>query len=730
MKGTIQFLGALAAVQAVSATYIDWTAPFQSYECGGKQCGGRDKFEPPAYSNEKCTPKQDTGYDFSDAPDGDLPNYDDFDFSGYKCQQSKLQRRTGRGQGTKCASSYVEPDTYNNEIKCNKKFSVDEFDVSLEFESTLEFTYGMPDGSSCKHVSKCGTGITPIKNTQCGGAKSVKCKIHKSSNNKKKCKFNVHHIKFRCDNPSTTSAPVAETTSEAPCTDYSCTAGSTTEVVPTTEAVPTTSSETPCTEYSCTAGTTSEAAPTTTSEAPCTDYSCTAGSSSEAAPTTSSEGSTSEAVPTTTSEAPCTEYSCTAGSSSEAAPTTTSEGPCTEYSCTAGTTETAPSTTETAPSTTEVAPSSTESAPCTDASCSASSTTEAAPTSTGEAPCTEYSCTAGTTSEAAPTSEAVPTTSEGAPCTDYSCTAGSATSEAVPTTTGEAPCTDYSCTGVPTTEAVPATTGVYVPPANNSMPYETPAPSETESVPPSGTDVYTTMPSVPVETGCPNVLPQCMKTWTKITQCIDSGDVKCLCPNPDYINNVAACVEAWGNDDDEVAKALEYIQRLCADHIPENPAIVTCVPTYVTIPPANTEGATTITVSTTVVVPCTTASPEETNQPNYVPSYTTQIVATTVTVCPVKLVTTEPSKPVLVPGTITAPPYVPAPSTMPATVPAEYTTPAYIPSTLATAYPTGPVPVNSTNPSPPVATGAASSLKVFSSVLVAGVIGVAALIMA
>ncbi|KAF3316556.1 hypothetical protein TWF173_001841 [Orbilia oligospora] len=625
MKGAIQFLGALAAVQAVSATYIDWTQPFNSYDCGGKQCGGRPKFEPPAYSNERCTPQQNTGYDFSDAPDGDLPKYDDFDFSGYKCQKSKLQRRSGRGSGSKCASSYVEPETYSNEIKCGKKFSVDEFDISLEYESVIEFHYGMPDGSSCKHVSKCGTGITPVKNTQCGGAKSVKCKIHKSSQNKKKCKFNIHHIKFRCDKPSTTSAPVPATTSEpAPCTEYSCTATDTTTEPAPTEPAPT--EPAPCTEYSCTAtDTTTEPAPT--EPAPCTEYSCTA------------TETTSEAVPTTTDEAPCTDYSCTA--------------------------------------------------------------TEAVPTTTDEAPCTEYSCTG------VPTSEAVPTTSDD-----------------VPTTTD---------VYVPPTDVYVPPTDIYVPPANTSIPYETPSPSETETLPPSGTDVYTTLPSVPVETGCPPVLPQCMETWTKITQCVNSGDVKCLCPNPEYIKSVAECVEAWGVDDDEVAKALEYMQGLCAEHIPENPAIVTCVPTYVTLPPVTT-GASTVTVSTTVVVPVTTASPEETNKPGYVPVFTTETVIRTVTVCPVKLVTTEPSKPVLVPGTITAPPYVPptAPATIPATVPAEATTPPveYAPSTLMTAYPTVPVPVNNTTPNPPIATGAASSFKAFSTVMLAGVIGLTALIMA
>ncbi|KAF3931545.1 hypothetical protein ABW19_dt0207901 [Dactylella cylindrospora] len=669
MKKAVQILGALATVQSALATgYYDWKQPFNSYTCGDKTCNGRDVFVPPQYSNEKCTEKRYTGYDFSDAPVGNLPTYDDFNFSGYNCETTKLQKRTGRGSGNKCASSYVEPDTYSNEIKCNSKFSVDEFDISTEYESVIEFTYGMPDGSSCKHVSKCGTGITPIKNTQCGGAKSVKCKIHKSSPSKKKCKLNVHHIKFRCDKPPTSS--------------------STTEpYVPPSETepyVPPVETE-PCYGDNC--NTTSEPAPTTTV---CNGYDCSGSTTSAPStePTVPSE--TEPYVPPVETEptAPCYGDSC----SSTAAPSTTAPV-CDGYEC-SGSTTTAPTTEPTVPSETEpyVPPVETEpTEPCYGDSCSST----AAPTTTESAP---------TTSDVyvPPTDTYVPPTDTYVPPTD---------------------------TYVPPTDIYVPPTDVYVPPVNTSVPYETVPPTETAPVtdtPVSTTD-YTPIPSVPVETGCPPVLPQCMTTWTKITQCIDSGDVKCLCPNAEYIKNVAECVEAWGVDDDEVAKALEYMQGLCAEQIPENPAIVTCIPTYVTLPPA-TSGATTVTISTTVVVPCTTAPPEETTQPGYTPSYTTEVVATTVTVCPVKLVTTEPNKPVLVPGTVTAPPYVPTASSMPSTAPVDYPTSVYAPTTMATVYPTAPV-ANATTSAPPIATGAAS-LNTFSSLMAAGIVGAVALIMA
>ncbi|KAF3916160.1 hypothetical protein AA313_de0204621 [Arthrobotrys entomopaga] len=649
MKGTFQLLGAFAAAHVVSATNYEWNKPF----------AGSNQFTPPAYCNNKCTSKQATGYDFSDAPLGNLPKYDDFGFTGYTCKQSKLQRRTGGGSGSKCASSHIEPKNYGNEISCSKEFSVHEIHISVEFESVVELTYGMPDGSSCKQVSKCGTEITPIKNTQCGGAKSVKCRIHESSKNQKKCGFNVHHVNFYCNDNTGTTSPAAPAT---------------------TAPVDTTSI---CTDYTCTATTTAPAAVDTTSV--CTDYTCTAG--------------TTAAVDTTSV---CTDYTCTAAGTTTAAVDTTSV--CTDYTCTA--TTTAPAVVDT----TSV---------CTDYTCTATTTAPAAVDTTSV--CTDYTCTAGTTA-------AVDTSSV---CTDYTCTAASVATSA--------PCTDYSCTGAPTGTDVyvqPTTTAnAYVPPMNNtSVPYV--QPTDTDTLPPSGTDVYTTMPSVPVETSCPQVLPQCMQVWTKITQCIDSGDVKCLCPNAEYIQNVASCVEAWGSDDSEVAKALEYMQGLCADHIPSNPAIVTCVPTYVSLPPAST-GATTITVSTTVVVPCTNVAADVTTAAGYIPSYTTQVIATTVTVCPVKLITTVPNKPVLVPATVTAPPYVPvAPSSMPATVPVQYTTPVYapvptyVPTTMATAYPTDSYSGNGTTPYPPVATGAGSSVKVFTSLMAGAFIGVAALIMA
>ncbi|EWC44327.1 hypothetical protein DRE_01153 [Drechslerella stenobrocha 248] len=742
MKGTFQILSALAAVQAASATYVDWTQPFN---------GGRDKFTPPAYSSEKCTPKQVTGYDFADAPVGNLPKYDNFDFTGYKCQQSKLQRRNGRGTGTKCASSHVEPDRYGNEIKCDKKFSVDEFDVSLEKESTIEFTYGMPDGSSCKQVSKCGTGITPIKNTQCGGAKTVKCKIHKSSKNQKKCGFNVHHVKFRCDSNPSTSTTTTSSTTPAGCNGYNC-PGVTTTTSSTTPAgcngencpgVTTTSTTTTtpeCNGEDCPGYTPSTTTTTASTTAPeCNGEDCPGATPSSTTPSVCNGEDCPGATPSSTTTPECNGENCPGDTPSTTTTTTTTAPECNGENCPGDTPSTTATTTTApecngencpgdAPSTTTT----TTSAP----ECNGENCPGATPTTTPGGAC-RYggNCDADTTTTTTTSPAGADTTTSSSLACGYGGDCGASTTASdpadvdttttpagVPTpgnpdtdspTTVPSVCTDYTCTAtdIPSNAT---TTAQYTPPVDTDVP----AVTTTYAGPP-----------VPVVTNCPPVLPQCMDTWTKITQCVNSGDIACLCPNTEYINNVAQCVEAWSGDDAEVGRALEYMQGLCADYIPGNPAIVTAVPSYVTLPPV-TSGASTVVVSTTITVPYT-APPAGTETPGAVPVYSTQVIATTITVCPVKLVATDPAKPVLVPGTVTAPAYVPAP-TVPATTPVDnYTPPVYVPSTLVTAIPTYvPPPVNVTTPNPPVATGSASSVKAFGSIALAGVISIVALILA
>ncbi|KAJ6259570.1 hypothetical protein Dda_5207 [Drechslerella dactyloides] len=780
MKRTAQLLSVMAAMKAVSATGGTYGGTYDWLNNGG------NGYNPVAYSSDSCTSKQATGYDFSDAPQGNMPVYDDFNFSGYKCSKSKLQRRSGGGQGSNCASAKVEPQNYGNEITCGKTFSVNEIHVSVEIPSTIEFTYGMPDGTSCKQVTSCGSGITAVKNTQCGGAKSVKCRLHSSSPNQKTCGFNIHHIQFHCNDNSRTSttAPAASSTSKL-CNGYDCQNGAGSSSTTTTRSLcngydcnngagsstttarTTTTTSSVCNGNGCGSGssTTSSSAAAATTTTVCNGAGCDNGSSSTTAcygagcgggssssttacygagcgggssssttacygagcgggssSTTACYGAGCENGSGSTTSSVCNGYGCNNNGNGATSTTRASTTVCNGYQCGNGATSSTPGAQTTATSSASA---------CYGYGCGGGAVGTTATTSSpgANAECTGYTCNGGS----------VPTTTPGAGyvCTGYNCNAGPAT-----TPSSRAPgyvCTDYSCTAKPTpTYSQPGGVPDYGNPSS-SKPAGVPdysAPSDSPYKPPvNGNNTVPTTTKygpVPVVTNCPSVLPKCMGTWTKITQCINSGDVKCLCPNADYINNVAQCVEAWSEDDTEVINALQYMRGLCAQYIPSNPAIVTAVPSYVTVPPAST-GATTIVVSTTVTVPCTNGPASATYAPGYT-SYTTQVIATTVTVCPVKLVATEPSKPVLVPETVTVPAYVPAP-TQPANVPAPYPTasaPAYVPTTMATSYPTAPAPpaYNGTTPNPPVATGAASSVKTFSSLALAGVIGITALIMA
>jgi len=113
------------------------------------------------------------------------------------------------------------------------------------------------------------------------------------------------------------------------------------------------------------------------------------------------------------------------------------------------------------------------------------------------------------------------------------------------------------------------------------------------------------------------------------------------------------CIQAWGTEA-EMASAVEYFQGLCAAHIPSNPALITGVPSYITVPPP-TGAIATVTVSTTMVVPCSAPAGVDTAASTYSVSFTTQTIMSTVTVPDIKLITTASSEAALVPGTIAIP---------------------------------------------------------------------------
>ena len=141
-----------------------------------------------------------------------------------------------------------------------------------------------------------------------------------------------------------------------------------------------------------------------------------------------------------------------------------------------------------------------------------------------------------------------------------------------------------------------------------------------------------------------------------MTPCQNNADTSCFCPIANFTNNVVGCVQAWGNQND-VQAGLSTFAGLCAQHVSNNPAIVTAIPTTVTLSPAPSAAAgplTTIYYTNTVTVPCSTAGSAIAS------SSTVTVYSSQVTVPQVQLITQTPAGPsastsvVLAPGT-TAP---------------------------------------------------------------------------
>ena len=97
--------------------------------------------------------------------------------------------------------------------------------------------------------------------------------------------------------------------------------------------------------------------------------------------------------------------------------------------------------------------------------------------------------------------------------------------------------------------------------------------------------VTTYVPPPPPPSSCPDLVPKCLKTWIFKTSCTDTADAACFCPQPGFIEEVAGCIQAWGQTDSEVATGLSYLLGLCGDYISKNPTIVTCIPDTITLPP-------------------------------------------------------------------------------------------------------------------------------------------------
>ncbi|KAF3037323.1 hypothetical protein E8E12_003217 [Didymella heteroderae] len=217
----------------------------------------------------------------------------------------------------------------------------------------------------------------------------------------------------------------------------------------------------------------------------------------------------------------------------------------------------------------------------------------------------------------------------------------------------------------------------------------------------------------------PDVLPKCMNTWLEVSgSCKNNADASCYCKNKDFTKNVIDCVSAWCGTDDETRQSLQYLIGICAEHVPENPGLVTDCPSYIPLnptpasPTAPAGGMSTPAGdvgSTTAAVPGTTPAPAETPAAS-TPCTTITYGSTTLTIPQVHFTTetneagaAAPTEPVgLVPGT--APAQAPASTTA-----APYPMVPVSGTTLATFKPTGTGAYSPTSPAE--FTGAAAPFK-------------------
>ncbi|KAK2745576.1 hypothetical protein FQN57_003701 [Myotisia sp. PD_48] len=236
---------------------------------------------------------------------------------------------------------------------------------------------------------------------------------------------------------------------------------------------------------------------------------------------------------------------------------------------------------------------------------------------------------------------------------------------------------DSSVVITPTSNALPTSSspggpsGTYLPATSSSGGASVPASSgyRTYTPPATSTQAGSTPPNP--SSPCPDVVPKCLNTWLMVPKCESNSDTKCFCPSTEFTNNVIQCIQSWGSDDEEIQAALSYFAAICASHINDNPAIITAVPTSITLcpvtPTAGPSGGappvslpeTTVTVSKVITISGSQTS-----------TFTTEV-----TIPQVGFMTTSGSLAsqtvVLVPGaTITAPDgyqptYVPGPGNAP-----------------------------------------------------------------
>src|SRR5690606_15059153 len=117
----------------------------------------------------------------------------------------------------------------------------------------------------------------------------------------------------------------------------------------------------------------------------------------------------------------------------------------------------------------------------------------------------------------------------------------------------------------------------------------------------------------------------------------------CYCPEKEFVTEVVGCLDAWGQSDEEISRAIKYFTGLCAPHADPAP-IVSAIPSTVSLPPAASVPVTTIVATLTETIPCEPTTITQGPSSGVVVTETTQIATTSITV---PAVTINPSEPTL-----------------------------------------------------------------------------------
>ncbi|RDL41593.1 uncharacterized protein BP5553_01572 [Venustampulla echinocandica] len=636
----------LSTLLALASSLQTATATFGGF-------GGGKSFTCPTNSDNDCNPEQKGGFNWNPVPVGPIDSYGGIQFSGWNCANSfgsnskrDLTKRTFAN--SKCITGTAHSDkskapsfSCGSSSKGSKPFSVDQFHVSVEFDCDLEFHYGMPGGSSCKHISPCKKGGSVVKNSQCGGATAVTVvyptQTAKSPPPKKSCSIGIHTVSFHCGSSTT---PVVRPTTKPGKPSKTPGASTTSVAKPTTTAAA--SSSKPVVETS-PAKETSPAAPTTTPVQMTTStiFTTSVSTITSCAPTVTncpahSTVLTTVTIPVSTTVCPVSSETSppAVGSSSPPAAGTSAAPSAGTSAPPAGESSAAPSAGSSAPPAgqSSAAPSAGTSAPPAGESSAAPSAGTTAP------PAAESSAapSAGTTAPPAAGSSEVP--SGGSPTTSPAPEDVTTTVVVVDTTTVCPFTSTHTTAGTTSIETGITTSTIQVTVTSTVCNKCTGKPKPTKA------PVTTAGPSGPVNPApCPEVLPSCMNTWNFLVGCADNTDHACYCPSAEFVNNVFGCLSSYGASDSEVAQAKSFFQGICAPYIPSNPAIVTGAPTGPAVPTTAGTAAgeaptappaipqTTMTVVTTIQVPYTITEGESSG--SIVPSSSVEsVLSTTLTI--------------------------------------------------------------------------------------------------